>query len=71
MQLNTEVIAGEGMIVTAGGIDCHVHFICPQLYQEAISSGKTVVEIFIDLKILRSFIQSRVSSHHELFSSMK
>ncbi|OAY71743.1 Urease [Ananas comosus] len=37
---NTEVIAGEGMIVTAGGIDCHVHFICPQLAEEAISSGK-------------------------------
>ncbi|KAI7996867.1 Urease [Camellia lanceoleosa] len=29
--VNTEVIAGEGMIVTAGAIDCHVHFICPQL----------------------------------------
>ncbi|MCA3455279.1 MAG: urease subunit alpha, partial [Rhodobacter sp.] len=26
----TEVIAGEGLIVTAGGIDCHIHFICPQ-----------------------------------------
>ncbi|KAJ6793015.1 putative urease isoform X1 [Iris pallida] len=37
--VNTEVIASEGMIVTAGGIDCHVHFICPQLAQEAISSG--------------------------------
>lgn len=39
-QVNTEVIAGEGMIVTAGAIDCHVHFICPQLAYEAISSGK-------------------------------
>ena len=38
-QVNTEVIAGEGMIVTAGAIDCHVHFICPQLAYEAISSG--------------------------------
>lgn len=36
----TEVIAGEGMIVTAGAIDCHVHFICPQLAYEAISSGE-------------------------------
>ncbi|KAG0492808.1 hypothetical protein HPP92_006206, partial [Vanilla planifolia] len=40
---NTEVVAAEGMIVTAGGIDCHVHFICPQLAQEAISSGITTL----------------------------
>lgn len=38
--MNTEVIAGEGMIVTAGAIDCHVHFICPQLAYEAITSGE-------------------------------
>ncbi|XP_070047926.1 urease isoform X3 [Nicotiana tomentosiformis] len=41
--VNTEVIAGEGMIVTAGAIDCHVHFICPQLAYEAISSGITTM----------------------------
>ncbi|KAF9677810.1 hypothetical protein SADUNF_Sadunf08G0146500 [Salix dunnii] len=41
--VNTEVIAGEGMIVTAGAIDCHVHFICPQLAFEAISSGVTTL----------------------------
>ncbi|XP_065025550.1 urease-like isoform X2 [Musa acuminata AAA Group] len=41
--VSTEVIAAEGMIVTAGGIDCHVHFICPQLVQEAISSGITTL----------------------------
>lgn len=41
--VNTEVISAEGMIVTAGGIDCHVHFICPQLAQEAISSGVTTL----------------------------
>nr|BAV92605.1 urease [Drosera spatulata] len=40
---STEVIAGEGMIVTAGAIDCHVHFICPQLAHEAISSGITTL----------------------------
>ncbi|KAK4841922.1 hypothetical protein QYF36_012647 [Acer negundo] len=40
---NTEVIAGEGRIVTAGAIDCHVHFICPQLAYEAISSGITTL----------------------------
>ncbi|XP_030541998.1 urease [Rhodamnia argentea] len=40
---NTEVIAGEGMIITAGAIDCHVHFICPQLAYEAISSGITTL----------------------------
>jgi hypothetical protein len=38
--VNTEVIAAQGMIITAGGIDCHVHFICPQLVNEAIASGK-------------------------------
>ncbi|XP_057529586.1 urease isoform X2 [Amaranthus tricolor] len=41
--VNTEAIAGEGMIVTAGAIDCHVHFICPQLACEAISSGITTL----------------------------
>ncbi|XP_074574155.1 urease isoform X2 [Curcuma longa] len=41
--VNTEVIAAEGMIVTAGGIDCHIHFICPQLVREAISSGITTL----------------------------
>jgi urease subunit alpha len=35
----TEVIAGEGKIVTAAGIDAHIHFICPQLAWEALSSG--------------------------------
>ncbi|GER56426.1 urease [Striga asiatica] len=41
--VNTEVIAGEGMIVTAGAIDCHVHFICPQLAYEALTSGITTM----------------------------
>jgi urease subunit alpha len=39
----TEVIAGEGKIVTAGGIDAHVHFICPQLVWTAISAGITTL----------------------------
>ncbi len=39
----TEVIAAEGMIVTAGGIDCHIHFICPQLIEEALASGVTTM----------------------------
>jgi urease subunit alpha len=39
----TEVIAGEGKIVTAGGIDSHVHFICPQQVDEAIASGMTTM----------------------------
>ncbi len=39
----TEVIAGEGMIVTAGGIDTHIHFICPQQIDEALSSGVTTL----------------------------
>ena len=39
----TEVIAGEGCIVTAGGIDTHIHFICPQQIDEAISSGLTTM----------------------------
>ncbi|MBI1397713.1 MAG: urease subunit alpha [Betaproteobacteria bacterium] len=37
----TEVIAGEGMILTAGGIDSHIHFICPQQIEEALMSGVT------------------------------
>lgn len=39
----TEVIAGEGLIATAGGIDSHVHFICPQQGEEALSSGVTTL----------------------------
>jgi urease subunit alpha len=39
----TEIIAGEGMIVTAGGIDCHIHFICPQQIEEALMSGVTTM----------------------------
>ena len=39
----TEVIAGEGAIVTAGGIDSHIHFICPQQIEEAIASGITTM----------------------------
>jgi urease subunit alpha len=40
---STEVIAGEGRIVTAGGIDSHIHFICPQLVEEALSAGLTTL----------------------------
>jgi urease subunit alpha len=40
---STEVIAGEGMIVTAGGIDTHIHFICPQQIEEALASGITTM----------------------------
>jgi len=41
--VNTDVIAGEHDIVTAGGIDTHIHFICPQQAEEAIASGITSV----------------------------
>lgn len=40
---STEVIAGENRIVTAGGIDSHVHFICPQIIEAAINSGLTTL----------------------------
>ena len=40
---STEIIAGEGKIVTAGGFDCHIHFICPQQIDEALSSGVTTM----------------------------
>ena len=40
---STEIIAGEGMIVTAGGIDAHIHFICPQQIDEALMSGITTM----------------------------
>src|SRR5438477_3010968 len=41
--VTTEVIAGEGMILTAGGIDTHIHFICPQQAYEAIAGGLTTM----------------------------
>ena len=41
--VTTEVIAGEGLILTAGGIDTHIHFICPQQIEEAIASGVTTM----------------------------
>nr|ATB19540.1 putative urease [Juniperus drupacea] len=41
--VNTEVIACEGKIITAGAIDCHIHFICPKLADEAIASGITTL----------------------------
>ncbi len=39
----TEVIAGEGQILTAGGVDAHIHFICPQQIEEALMSGVTTM----------------------------
>ena len=39
----TEIIAGEGKILTAGGIDAHIHFICPQQVEDAIASGITTL----------------------------
>ncbi|MCB1599884.1 MAG: urease subunit alpha [Xanthomonadales bacterium] len=39
----TEIIAGEGLILTAGGIDAHIHFICPQQIEEALMSGITTM----------------------------
>ncbi|MEM7097611.1 MAG: urease subunit alpha [Pseudomonadota bacterium] len=40
---STEVIAGEGQILTAGAIDAHIHFICPQQIEEALMSGVTTM----------------------------
>ena len=40
---SSEVIAGEGRIVTAGGLDSHIHMICPQLVNDAISAGMTTL----------------------------
>ena len=40
---STEIIAGEGQILTAGGIDAHIHFICPQQIEEALMSGVTTM----------------------------
>ena len=39
----TEIMAGEGQIITAGGIDAHIHFICPQQIEEALMSGITTM----------------------------
>ncbi|MEA2900463.1 MAG: urease subunit alpha [Actinomycetota bacterium] len=40
---STEVIAGNGRILTAGAIDCHVHLICPQILEEALGGGITTI----------------------------
>ena len=40
---STEIVAGNGKILTAGGIDCHVHFICPQLVDQALAAGLTTL----------------------------
>ena len=40
---STEAIAGEGKIITAGGMDAHIHFICPQQIEEALTSGVTTM----------------------------
>jgi len=40
---STEILAGNGLILTAGAVDCHVHLICPQVLDEALASGTTTV----------------------------
>jgi urease subunit alpha len=40
---STEILSGNGKILTAGGIDCHVHFICPQLVETALAAGLTTL----------------------------
>jgi urease subunit alpha len=40
---STEIVAGNGRILTAGGIDCHVHLICPQIMDEALGGGITTI----------------------------
>src|SRR6202050_5653870 len=40
---STEILSGNGLILTAGGIDCHVHLICPQIVDEAVGSGLTTL----------------------------
>jgi urease subunit alpha len=40
---STEIISGNGKIITAGGIDCHVHLICPQIVETAVASGLTTL----------------------------
>lgn len=45
--VNTEVIAGEGLIVTAGGMDAHVHFICPQICDEVgTANGRSPLAVY-------------------------
>src|SRR5436190_5442565 len=41
--VTTEVVAGEGLILTAGGLDTHIHFICPQQAYEAVAAGLTTM----------------------------
>ena len=58
----TDVIAGEKMIVTAGGVDTHIHFICPQQCDEAIASGVTTMVSVLSCVV----ISLHVSSHFVL-----
>ncbi|GJW40846.1 urease isoform X1 [Tanacetum coccineum] len=64
-RVSTEVIAGERKIVTAGTIDCHVHFICPQLAYKAIASGITTL-IRSGPDLLKGHVQLLVSVHMKL-----
>jgi urease alpha subunit len=63
----TDVIAGEKMIVTAGGVDTHIHFICPQQCDEAIASGVTTMfgggAYFIRLSLLLQATCARKTWH--------
>ena len=55
----TEIIAGEGQILTAGGIDAHIHFICPQQIDEALASGVTTMIGGADSCSLTGIVVSR------------
>ena len=57
----TEVISAEGRIVTAGALDTHVHFICPQQAYDAIASGVTVSLGFLALALVLTFVNECAS----------
>ena len=58
-KVNTEAIAGEGMILTAGGVDTHIHFICPQLADEAIAAGTSLPFLFIVICAILEMFKTR------------
>ena len=55
--VTTEVIAGEGQILTAGGLDTHIHYICPQQAHEAIASGLTTMLVAEPVRLLEPVLR--------------
>jgi len=65
---STEAIAGEGLIATAGGIDAHIHFICPQQVDDALMSGITTMMV-VERDLQLAPMQLHVRPDHGTFNA--